>query len=352
MQVARHRAIDVLRRQTNLHRKLQQFDSDMQPDQAVAFDDIGGDDQLTLLFIGCHPVLSPDMQVTLLLKTLCGFGVSEIARAFLLPEAAIAQRIVRAKRKIREQKLSFELPPERELANRLDGVLAVLYLLFNEGYNASRGVTLVRDDLCWEAIRLGMLLNEHRLGQSPRVHALLALMWLQASRLAARTSAAGDLLLLAEQDRRLWDQDAIRQGVYHLKRAAAGDELSVYHLQAGIAACHALAPSYAATDWATLLFYYDQLMLKQPSPVFALNRAVVLAMAQGTGAGLAALDQISGLEDYYLLLATYGEFHKRSGQPEQAAQYYRQALARTDNQTEQNFLRRKLDHIAGLPQTP
>lgn len=342
MQVAKRRAIDALRRQSNLRRKLALIDSpdDPDPGQVSAFDASLGDDQLTLLFLGCHPSLAPEVQVALLLKTLCGFGVSEIARAFLLSEATIAQRIVRARRRIKT--LTFELPDERELHQRLNGVLAVLYLLFNEGYNASHGENLTRAELCDEAIYLCTLLVSHPLGQTPRVHALLALMWLQASRLPARTTAEGDLLLLVEQDRSQWDRAAIQRGVAHLRQAASGAELTEYHLQAGIAACHALAPSYAETDWESILFYYDQLLALQPSPVFALNRAVALALVEGMDAGIEALDRITELDDYYLRLATYAALYERDGQLARAADYYRRALRVTANLAEQNFLQRKL----------
>jgi len=349
MQVAKNRAIDVLRRQSNLRQKVLQLDPDggteHELERSLVFEDKMADDQLTMLFIGCHPALSAEMQIALLLKTLCGFGVSEIARAFLLPEVTIAQRIVRTKRKLREQTLTFDLPPESELLKRLDGVLTVLYLMFNEGYNASQGANLVREELCWEAIRLGELLAEHRLGNQPRVHALLALMWLQASRLPTRTTAEGDLLLLTEQDRSKWNHEAIQRGMGHLEQAGVGEELSEYHLQAGIAACHTLAPSYAETDWESVLFYYDNLVKVNSSPVFALNRAVALAMVRGTDAGLQALEDIKGLDDYYMLLATYGELYERSRLPHQASDYYQRALALTQNAAEQNFLKKKLSNL-------
>jgi RNA polymerase sigma factor (sigma-70 family) len=342
MQAAKHRAIDVLRREGNLRQKYAQFEADG-ADFERAFEDSVGDDQLTMLFLVCHPLLSREMQIALLLKTLGGFGVSEIARAFLLPEATIAQRIVRAKRRLRGE--TFVLPAEAELRTRLDGVLAVIYLLFNEGYNASQGENLTRGELCDEAIYLGTLLANHRLGGTPRVHALLALTLLQASRLPARTSAEGDLLLLAAQDRSMWDREAIRHGLHHLELAGSGDELTEYHLQAGIAACHAVAPSYAETDWEAILFYYDHLLRLHPTPIAALNRAVALAMVRGAEEGIAALDAITTLGDYYLLLATYGELYARSGQPERAAGYYERARERTQNHAEREFLARKLTHL-------
>lgn len=342
LQVAKNRAIDILRRQTNLRHKLSYLD-DHASDDRLRLDDPLGDDQLTMLFIGCHPAFSPEVRITLLLKTLGGFSVSEIARAFLLPEATVAQRLVRARRKIRDLRLTFELPPE--LVGRLDDVLTILYLLFNEGYGATLGDQLVRADMCEEAIRLGELLAANPIGDQPHVHALLALMWLHVSRLPARTDAAGGLLLLSEQDRAKWNRGAIQRGFDHLRQARTGSHLTEYHLQAGIAACHAAAPNYEATDWETVLFYYDQLIALRPSPVFRLNRAVAVAMQEGADAGLRALDTIRGLERYYLLPAVYGELYERKADTTAAAQAYERALALATNGAERQFLLKKLARV-------
>lgn len=349
MQVARNQALDVIRRQMNFRNKLAALvDQENGDAPEVSFDDPLGDDQLTMMFICCQPALSPESQVALTLKAVGGFGVPEIARAFLTSEATIAQRLVRAKRQIREQGVAFELPPAEELSERLNSVLSVLYLLFNEGYSAQHGEDLIRRELCAEAIRLGLLLAAHPLGGQPKIHALLALMFLQASRLPARVDAEGNLLILAEQNRSQWDQEMIQRGLHHLERAMAGNELSLYHLEAGIAATHASAPTYDDTDWPAILGYYDELMAMTPSPIIALNRAVALAMVQGSEAGIAELETIKDspqLKGYYLLPATFGEWYERSGQADKAKAYYRQALEMTANEAERRFLGRKLRHL-------
>jgi RNA polymerase sigma-70 factor, ECF subfamily len=284
--------------------------------------------------------------VALTLKTLGGFGVPELARAFLTSESTIAQRLVRAKRTIREQAIPFEVPDAGELPARLEPVLDVLYLLFNEGYSAYRGEDLVRHDLCAEAIRLTSLLISYPAGDLPKVHALLALMLLQASRLPTRTDAAGDLLLLEDQDRSLWDRRLIALGMRELDRAARGDELTAYHLQAGIAACHAVAPSYAATDWRQILEHYDDLTALASSPVIRLNRAVALAMVAGPYAGLAELDRVGEqppMEQYYLFHATRAALLQHVGDGRRAAESYRRALALAATEPERRFLLRKID---------
>ncbi len=349
VQVAKNRALDVLRREAKLRSKMLTPASraafENSDDAALSLEDPLGDDQLTMMFMCCHPALSREAQVALTLKTVGGFGVSEIARAFLAPEATIAQRLVRAKRKLREEEIDFALPRTEELPERLDAVLQVIYLLFNEGYAAYQGEDLVRYELCAEAIRLCSLLAGNTIADQPKVHALLALMLLQASRLSTRVDAEGDLLLLSEQDRSQWDRAAIQAGLHQLERAASGGELTEYHLLAGIAASHAVAESYETTDWKKILFYYDSLLRVNRSPIIALNRAVAVAMLEGPRAGVAALDQIKdepALRNYYLLPATYGELYGRSGESERAAAYYREALALMGNEAERRFLLKKL----------
>lgn len=309
------------------------------------------DDALRLLFVCCHPAVSPDAQVVLALKVLGGFGTGEIARAFLATEAAIEKQLTRTKQRLRDAGVGFELPAEgAELAARLDGVLATLYLLFNEGYKASRGEGLLREDLCREAIRLGALLVEHPVGDTPRAHALLALMLFNAARFPTRTDAQGELLLLEAQDRGRWDRALIDRGLVHLVAAAQGDILTEYHVQAGIAACHCLAPDAASTDWTSILAHYDDLMRINPTPIVALNRAVAVANLHGPGAGLAALAEIEGrerLERHYLYHAVAAELHWRRGEHREAAEGFRRALRLAELGPEQAHLARMLERVEG-----
>lgn len=307
------------------------------------------DDALRLLFVCCHPAISPDAQVVLALKVLGGFGTGEIARAFLATEAAIEKQLTRTKQRLRDAGVRFELPPAgAELSLRLDGVLATLYLLFNEGYKASRGEQLLREDLCREAIRLAGLLVEHPAGDTPRAHALLALMLFNAARFPTRTDAQGDLLRLEAQDRSRWDRALIDRGLCHLVAAAQGDALTEYHVQAGIAACHCLAPDAASTDWTSILRHYDDLMRLNPSPIVALNRAVAVANLQGAAAGLAALSEISDrprLERHYLYHAVAAELHWRLGAHREAAEGFRRALRLAELGPEQLHLSRMLERV-------
>jgi RNA polymerase sigma factor (sigma-70 family) len=353
MQVAKNQALDILRRERTLRGKqeelarLPDYRSDAVADVALLDNELY-DDQLRMMFTCCHPAVSREARVALTLKTLGGFGVSEIARAFLQPETTIAQRLVRAKRTLRAMNVPFAVPEADELPVRLDSVLDVLYLMFNEGYSAYQGEDLVRHDLCAEAIRLTALLARHRAGDLPKVHALLALMLLQAARLDTRTDAAGNLLLLEEQERSRWDQQMIRAGLGELVQSARGEELSQYHIEAGIAATHAVAPSYAATDWQCVLAQYDLLMQMTGSPVVALNRAVALAMVEGPQAGLhelARVRQMAGMEGYYLLHATLAEFWRQVGEIEKARASYQRALALTASEPARRFLQRRLDAL-------
>lgn len=304
------------------------------------------DDALRLLFVCSHPSIAPDAQVVLALKVLCGFSTSEIARAFLASEAAIEKQLTRTKNRIQEAGIGFDLPEGEDLAPRLDGVLAALYLLFNEGYKASAGERLLREDLCQEAVRLMSLLVQHPVGDTPRSHALLALMLLTAARFPSRVSEDGDLLRLDDQDRSLWIQPLIAQGLMHLVRAAQGNELSEYHLQAGIAACHCTATDYASTDWPRILRHYDELQRIKPSPIVALNRAVAVAHVHGPQAGLEAVDAIpqrERLESHYLLHAVRGELQWRMKNHRAAAESFRQALKLAHVGPEQLYLTRMLD---------
>jgi RNA polymerase sigma-70 factor (ECF subfamily) len=350
MRVSRNLALDVVRRQRTFQDKEAELVRLMDhpepgPDDSARLELEFADDRLRMMFVCCHPLMPPEAQVALALKTLCGFSITEISRAFLTTEAAIAKRLTRAGQKIRETGIPFEIPAGEELAGRLDGVRQTLYLLFNEGYKASSGERLIREDLCQEAIRLARLLAEHPAGNWPETHALLALMLLTAARLPARTDGQGELLRLREQDRTLWNRELIAAGMFHLAKSASGDAITEFHLQAGIAACHCAAPSYEATDWVQILSLYDRLIEFDPSPVVALNRAVALAQAQGPKAGLDAVAAISNrekLESYYLLFAVQGEFAALLNDSQAAAGHFRKSLQLAELKSEQNFLRKRL----------
>lgn len=351
MQTAKHRALDVIRREKSFQDKQPEITAtigERLDDSAEAqprFDEEIKDDSLRLMFACCHPLIAPEAQSALALKTLCGFGTAEIANAFLTTEAAVAKRLTRARQSIRELSIPFEIPAGAELAPRLDGVLQILYLLFNEGYKASRGDSLVREDLCLQAIRLASFLAEHPAGNQPRTHALLALMLLGAARLPARTDAHGNIRRLKDQDRAAWDRGMIGRGLFHLGSAARGESLSEYHLQAGIAACHATAPDYASTDWNRILAHYDQWQAFNPSPVIRLNRSVAVARVHGPEAGIEAVREIQSrgqLTEYYLTYAVLGEFESELGNYQAAATHFRKALEFSEVKSERSFLTDRL----------
>ncbi len=309
------------------------------------------DDALRLMFVCCHPSIAADAQVVLALKVLCGFSTGEIARAFLTSEAAIEKQITRTKQRIQNSGIGFDLPEGEDLAPRLDGVLAALYLLFNEGYKASAGERLLREELCQEAVRLASLLVAHPAGNTPRSHALLALMLLTAARFPTRVDEEGDLLRLHDQDRSKWNVALIERGLLELVAAARGEELSEYHLQAGIAACHCTAPDYASTNWTRILRHYDELQRLKPSPVVALNRAVAVAQLHGPQAGLdaiAAIPQLDRLASHYLLHAVVGELHWRLHNDRAAAESYRRAAQLAKVGPEQLYLTRMLERSDSL----
>ncbi len=350
MQTAKHRALDLLRREKSFHDKQPEIIASLEAlpgeDDAPQFDGEIRDNRLRLIFTCCHPLISQEDQTVLALKTLCGFSTMEIANAFLSSEAATAKRLTRAKQKIQDQRIPFEIPAGDELAPRLDGVLQVLYLLFNEGYKASAGDSLVRQDLCDEAIRLAGHLAEHPVTGTPVAHALTALMLLHASRLPARESEEDGMLTLHFQDRSKWDRVMIARGLYHLARSAEGDVLSEYHLQAGIAACHATAESEAATDWANILSHYDRWLELNSSPLVALNRAVAVAKVHGPKAGLAAIAAIrdrSLLEGYHLYHAVLGDFAWQLDRPREAASHFSRAIELTHVAAERSFLEKRLE---------
>jgi RNA polymerase sigma factor (sigma-70 family) len=353
-QTAKNLALDLIRREKLFHDKEPQiiaFMEEQWPSESVGgeslrFENEIRDSHLRLIFACCHPVMSPEDQTALALKTLCAFSPAEIAKAFLTTEAAIAKRLTRAKQKIRDEHIPFEIPAGEELSRRLDAVLQTLYLLFNEGYKASSGDQLIREELCQEAIRLGTLLAEHPAGNQPRTHALIALMLFNAARLPARTDSEGNILRLKEQDRSTWNQEMIARGMSHLSKSAAGDEITTYHLQAGIAACHCAVHDYASTDWPRILSLYDQLLELDDSPVIALNRAVAIANVHGPEAGIEAVQAIqngSQLNSYYLLYAVLGEFEKQLNNFQTAAEHFRKALQLTELTSEQLFLSKRLE---------
>lgn len=349
IQVAKNRLIDRLRRERRQVGEDALDSAQESYEHAIDVDTVFTtemhDDPLRLIFTCCHPAIPQDSQVALTLKTVGGFNASEIARAFLASEAAVTKILVRARQKLREQRVRLEMPTPQSLPARLDPVLKVLYLMFNEGYAALEGEELVRTDLCYEAIRLCSLLAEHPISGTPRTHALAALFFFQGARLNSRCSAAGELLILAEQDRSLWDQTLLRGGLNHLRRSATGNELSEYHLEAEIASCHALAPSFEATDWARVLACYEELLKRKSSPVVALNRVVALSRVEGPERGLVELDKLRGkrvLKHYYPFYATNGELLLQMGRNREASECFRQALELTSSEPIRKFLRRRI----------
>jgi RNA polymerase sigma factor (sigma-70 family) len=357
MRTARNLALDVVRREKVFREKQAEIihlidRPSVAADDAIFTEHEIADDRLRMMFVCCHPVIPAEGQLALALNTLCRFSVLEISRAFLTSEAAIAKRLTRAKRRIRDAGVRYEIPAEAELTRRLDIVLEALYLLFNEGYKASSGDKLVREDLCQEAVRLATLLVEHPIGDHPKTHALLALMLLNSARNKARVDDGGNLLRLQDQDRSLWDLAMVARGMAHFASSASGEELTRYHLEAGIAACHCSATDFESTNWQRILVLYDQLVLLDNSPVVALNRAVAVANVHGPAAGIAAVDSIrnrSQLDSYYLLYAVLGDFEARQGNLPSARGFFRQALELTPLESERRFLADRAQSCIGSP---
>jgi RNA polymerase sigma-70 factor (ECF subfamily) len=347
---ARYKAIDRLRREQSFERKAEQLaktsQAAAQPETEIE-EEMVADDRLRLIFTCCHPSLPLEARVALTLRTVCGITTEEISRAFLIPVATMAQRLVRAKGKIREAGIPYRVPPQEELRDRLDGVLLVVYLIFNEGYLASSGDALIRRELCAEAIRLGRVLCGLIPGQAEAL-ALLGLMLLHDSRRDARVSADGDLVLLEEQDRSQWHAEEIREGTEIVESALRRGASGMYALQAAIAALHANAKTAGGTDWAQIAALYDLLARAYPSPVIEVNRAVAVAMARSVEEGLALLDEIEKreeLEEFHLLPAAQADLLRRLGRKEEAAVAYRRALPLATNDIERRFLRRRLGEI-------
>ena len=343
----RFKAIDGLRRRARFDASLVQLAErlDVAAGDAAVSDEEGvTDDQLRLIFTCCHPALPPDAQIALTLREVCGLTTEEIARAFLTQAPTLAQRIVRAKAKIRDARIPYEVPTRADLPGRLDAVLRVIYLVFNEGYSASSGPSLTRHDVSGEAIRLGRLVVD--LLPEPEAVGLLALMLLHESRRTARSSTAGELILLDEQDRTLWNREQISEGAVLVERALLSRRFGPYTLQAAIAAVHAEAESAAATDWAQIVALYDVLLRADPSPVVELNRAVAVAMRDGPEAGLALIDAIlarGDLTEYHLAHSARADLCRRLGRTAQARASYERALRLTRQEPERRFLERRLE---------
>jgi RNA polymerase sigma-70 factor (ECF subfamily) len=357
---AQHKAVDALRRTARfdskreelqkiaeLEQQLADADANMRrhdSTSALSNDDAFGDDRLRLIFTCCHPALALEAQVALTLRTLCGLSTDEIARSFLVPLPTMAQRLVRAKTKIRDAHIPYQIPPEQELAARLEAVLLVVYLVFNEGYSATSGDTPIRHDLCAEAIRLARILGL-LLPRQTEARALLALMLLHDSRRAAREGESGEPILLEEQDRPLWNHDQIREGLALVESVLRESPPGPYALQAAIAAVHARAERAEETDWRQIVGLYRLLLGLQPSPVVELNHAAAVAMAEGPAAGLRLLDRLEAnadLRDYYLLPAARADLLRRLNRRSEAADAYRRALTLAGNDSARNFLSRRL----------
>jgi RNA polymerase sigma-70 factor (ECF subfamily) len=345
----RFKAIDGMRRSARFDATLTELEHHLDGvtnDPAQLNDESIEDDRLRLIFTCCHPALTPDAQIALTLREVCGLTTEEIARSFLTAAPTIAKRIVRAKGKIRDARIPYEVPSETDLPERLDTVLHVIYLLFTEGYSASSGGSLTRADISMEAIRLGRLLVE--LLPEPEAVGLLALMLLQESRRAARSSAEGDLVLLEDQDRSLWNQQQIAEGSALVKRALLSRRIGSYTLQAAIAAVHAEAPNSAATDWAQIVGLYDVLLAANPSAVVELNRAVAVAMRDGPSAGLSLIEAIlerGELEDYYLAYSALADLNRRLGRTAKARAAYQQSLRLARQEPARRFLDRRLQEL-------
>lgn len=345
---AKNLALDALRREQTWQRKEAQITAEQErwlmreesPDEPHL-----ADDTLRMLFVCFHPQLSIEAQLALALRTVCGMSPAEIAAAFLTSEAAIAKRLVRARQLIRDLRLPFAVPDAAELPQRLDGVLAALYLLFNEGYKASSGDRVIREELCHEAIRLARLLTTHPATALPATKALLALMCLNAARLKARLSINGEIVRLHHQDRSQWDARLIEEGVLALGAASVGEVISPYHLEAGIAACHCLAADEASTDWPRILHLYDQLLICKPTPIVAMNRSVALARVQGPKAGLKAVEGIPNrhsLEAQHLYHAIRASFLEELGHSAEARAAYQRAAALAPCDAERDFLQSRV----------
>ena len=351
IQVSKNKILDHLRREG----RMQAIDDGLEDalgaidaEDTVFFANEVGEDQLRMIFACCHSAIPPDAQVALTLKTVGGFGVREIASAFLGRDDSVTRMISRAKQKLRDGGIRLEIPPPAEIPYRIEAVLKVLYLMFNEGYSASEGDALIRKDLCFEAIRLCELLAAHPVTEMPKTHALAALFLFQGARLSSRHDYQGDLLLLSEQDRENWDKGMLAQAMYHFRLSASGEELSDYHLEAEIAACHSLAQNFESTDWERILGCYEELASRKFSPIVELNRMIVHAQVYGYREALDELNKFGAdnrLKNYNLFYVTRAHFLAETGENSEARESYEQALVLTRNEPVRRFLQKKIDSI-------
>ncbi len=352
---ARNKALDIIRRE----RYYKEFAAEVSPllkseysagetiRQLVNENEIE-DEQLRMMFVCCHSSIAEEAQVALILKTLCGFSVAEIAKAFLTNEETITKRLYRARQQFREQKITFIIPEGEELKQRLENVLVAIYLIFNEGYNSTSHVSLIRDDLVEESLRLGKMIVDHPITHQPESLALLALLCFQAARLYGRVDEDGNLLTLREQNRGLWNKELIQQGVVYMRQASQGDHVSHYHMQAAIAHEHCKAKSYVETDWKTILQLYDWLYEKKNDALIALNRLIVYGEVHGAEKALKESESIRDkviLKNYYLYPATLGEWHAQTGNKEMAKKHFEEAISLTQSQVEKKLLLRKITSL-------
>jgi RNA polymerase sigma factor (sigma-70 family) len=352
MRAARNRAIDLIRREKNFRNftpeltyLLKQQESLSSGGEALWFEKEIQDDQLRMMFSCCLPELSREVQVTLILKSLCGFSVGEIARALLASPDSIEKRLSRAKKVFQDQGRLVEVEESSEMEGRLEAIYDSIYLLFNEGYHGSQSEMMIREELCYEALRLALLLADHPVGQRPLTHALIALMCFHAARLSSRVDDEGCLILLEIQDRSLWNRELIGRGFQYLAKAAEGGQLSEYHLEAYLASLHCMAPSYRETDWPQILSVYDQLYRLKPTPIVALTRAIAMVQVKGPQAGLDELDALQDvpiLEKYPFYPGARGEFYSLAGRPDQARECFQKALSLARSPAEVKFFEMKL----------
>ncbi len=354
IQVAKNHMLDQLRR----YKKSVEFDHEVKLandyaaradfSSGIYFEDEIFEDQLQMIFACCHPAIPIDSQIALTLKTVGGFSVQEIAHAFLAKKGAIAKMITRAKKRLRDNNIRLEIPEPKKIPGRLNAVLKVLYLMFNEGYSASAGDKLVRTDLCFEAIRLAKLMSKHTVSTSPKVNALTALFLFQASRLPTRHAEDGSILILAEQDRSQWDRKLIAEGLDYFRASASGKEVSDYHLEAEIASFHVLSKSFALTDWKSLIKTYDELLSQKPSPIVALNKVFAVSQVKGAKIALAELDELkeAQLSNYYPFYITKGELLQKTNNFPGAIKAFEQALKLTNNQPIKRFVKNKIEQIS------